>query len=317
MPVRYARCAVARISGTALVVAVAALALPAAAFAHGDEVSISDLPSAWTAPPLVLIAAALAIALFAQAFVRLRRRGRADRAGWGRAALFALGLAAAVLPLVSPLDAIGDEYLLSGHMLEHVLIGDLSPALLVLALRGPLGVFMLPPPVLGPLARFRPLRALLGVLLRPWVTLSLWTAVILGWHIPSAYDYTLSHAAVHDLEHVLFVLVGTLAWIQLIDPLKHERLRVPGRILFAVGMLALMHPVMDSMLFGDRPLYAPYATQDERLFGLSAITDQKIAGAVMMVEGLLTLGTCIGVLLWPYLRKRRAAAALAEQREGA
>ena len=63
------------------------------------------LSSPWTAEPLVLALAAVAVVCFAQGFVRLRRRGRADHAPWTRALLFALGLAALVLPLVSPLDA--------------------------------------------------------------------------------------------------------------------------------------------------------------------------------------------------------------------
>jgi len=94
--------------------------------------------TAWNADPLVVAGAAVAGMLYARGFVRLRRRGRPDLASPGRAALFAAGLAAVVLPLVSPLDALGDRSLLSAHMLEHVLVGDAGPALLVLAVRGPL-----------------------------------------------------------------------------------------------------------------------------------------------------------------------------------
>ena len=104
----------------------------------------AQLASAWSAAPLVLAGAATAALLFARAFIRLRRRGRTDHAGWSRAALFGCGLALVTLPLVSPLDAAGDEYLLSAHMLQHVLIGDAGPALLLLAVRGPLLAFMLP-----------------------------------------------------------------------------------------------------------------------------------------------------------------------------
>ena len=95
-------------------------------------------------PPAVLIGLALALVLFAQAFVRMRRR-RPDYAPWSRALLYAAGLALLVLPLVSPLDHLGDEELLSAHMLQHVLIGDAAPALLVVAVRGPLLFFLLPP----------------------------------------------------------------------------------------------------------------------------------------------------------------------------
>ena len=104
-----------------------------------------------TSSTLVLAVAAVAALRFGHAFARLRRRGRTDHAGWDRAALFAAGLALAVLPLVSPLA--GES--LAGHMLEHVLIGDAAVALLLLAVRGPLLFFLLPPLVaaLGRAAR--------------------------------------------------------------------------------------------------------------------------------------------------------------------
>jgi putative membrane protein len=287
------------------------LIVPAAASAHHRPVPASELPSAWEAPPVVLALAALALVLFVQAFVRLRRRGRRDHAGWSRLVLFAAGLLLALLALVSPLDAIGDSYLLSGHMLQHMLIADASPALLVVALRGPLTFFFLPAPALRVLAPIRPLRAFLRFLLRPWVSFLVWIAVMLAWHLPAAYDYTLSHPVIHDLEHATFVLAGTLAWTQLVDPARHGRLTPGGRILFAIGMLALSHPIIDALVFSGSAAYRPYALQPHRLFALSPLTDQRLAGAVMMVEQLVTLGTCIGILLWPYIKKRRAEKAAA------
>jgi putative membrane protein len=289
-------------------VALAAAAAPSVALAHGDKVPVSRLGSAWEAPPLVIAAAGVLLALFVQAFVRLRRRGRPDHAPWTRAALFGLGLAVGTLALISPLDPIGEEYLLSGHMLQHVAIADLAPALVLLALRGPLTFFLVPKQVLRPVAAFRPLRAAIRVVLHPAVSFVLWCVVILGWHIPAAYDLTLRNGGVHELEHGSFVLVGTLVWIQLIDPARHERLRAPGRILFAVGLLAAGHAVIDGLFFDGRAAYDVYARQDERLLGLSPVADQQLASAVMFGEQLLMLGTCIVVLLWPYLRERRRRA---------
>ncbi len=218
------------------------------------------------------------------------------------------GLATLVLPLVSPLDEAGDTRLLSAHMLQHVLIGDLAVALLVVSVRGPLLFFLLPPPLLRPLAGFGPLRALLSLLLLPLVSLGLWAAAILVWHVPRAYDYAAAHPLVHDLEHLSFVLTGILVWTQLVDPARHGRLRRPQRILFALAMLALAQPVVDALLFSSTPLYARYADPSNRLFGISPLTDQRLAGAVMMVEQLLTAGTCVALLLWPYLRERRTVA---------
>jgi cytochrome c oxidase assembly factor CtaG len=265
----------------------------------------AHLTATWETPPTVLIGAALALVLFVQAFVRLRRR-RAEHAPWTRALLFAAGLALLVVPLVSPLDHLGDEQLLSAHMLQHVLIGDAAPALLVTAVRGPLLFFLLPPALLRPLAAFRPLRAFLSVLLRPLVSLGLWAVAIVAWHVPSAYDYAAAHPFVHDLEHMSFVLAGTLAWTQLVDPARHGRLRRPQRVFFALAMLALAQPLVDVLLFSSSAAYPRYTAQPDRLFGLSPLTDQRLAGVVMMVEQLLALGICVALLLRPYLKERRS-----------
>jgi len=277
-----------------------------AILAHAN-VPLSQLDGAWSAPPLVILAALVAAGFFAQGFVRLRRRGRTDLAPFSRAILFALGLAVGVLALCSPLDTAGDEYLLSAHMLQHVLIGDVMPLLILLALRGPLTFFFLPAPVLRTLAPIRPLRATLSFLLRPVVSLSAWVVVMYAWHIPAAYDAVLSRPALHDVEHALFVLVGFLVWAQLIDPAHHERLTRGGRVLFAIGVLALGHPIIDALAFSDHALYRAYANQPLRLLGLSPSTDQRLAGLVMFVEQTITFGVAIGVLLWPYLRARRRA----------
>jgi putative membrane protein len=262
-------------------------------------VPIAHLSASWETPPTVLIGVGLALVLFAQAFVRLRRR-RPDHAPWSRALLFAAGLTLLVVPLVSPLDHVGDEELLSAHMLQHVLIGDAAPALLVVAVRGPLLFFLLPPSVLRPLASFRPLRSFLSVLLRPLVSLGLWSVAFLGWHVPAAYDYAAAHPLVHDLEHLSFVVAGTLAWAQLVDPARHGRLRRPQRVFFALAMLAVSQPLVDALLFTG-PAYPRYVGAH----GLSALTDQRLAGVVMMTEQLLSLGICVALLLWPYLKERR------------
>lgn len=255
--------------------------------------------ASWETPPAVVVGAVVAAALFGQAFVRLHRR-RPDHAPWSRVLLFGAGLALLVLPLLSPLDGLADDELLSAHMLQHVLIGDAAIALLVVAVRGPLVFFLLPPRVLKPLASFRPLRSLLGVLMTPLVALGLWTVAIYAWHIPAVYDYAAAHPLVHDLQHLSFVVAGTLVWIQLVDPARRGRLRRPQRIFFALAMIALMQPLVDVLLFSSSPVYPRYTGAH----GLSALTDQRLAGAVMMTEQLLVLGICVALLLRPYVRER-------------
>jgi cytochrome c oxidase assembly factor CtaG len=270
-------------------------------FAHvGHHESIA---SAWEAPIAVLAGAAFALALFGQAFVRLRRRGRKDHAGWDRAALFTLAVAIGTLALVSPLDYVGEEYLLSAHMLQHVIIGDLAVALAIVALRGPLVFFLVPAAVLGKLARLGWLRTGLAFLLRPKVAFAFWAIVIAAWHVPAAYDYTLTHQVVHDLEHLSFVVVGVLVWVQLVDPARRRDLGLVGRLALAIALFAAGQVLADVLIFAQRPLYGSYAEQPDRLFGLSPLEDQRLAGIVMMGEQLLTLGTCVALLLLAQHRK--------------
>jgi len=261
--------------------------------------------AAWEAPPAVLVPAAIVVALFAQAFVRLRSRGRADHASWRRAVLFALGVATGVLALVSPIDTFGEDDLLSLHMLQHVLLGDLAAALVIAALRGPLLFFLLPAPVLAPLARSAPLRRTLATLTRPRVAFGLWAANLAVWHVPAIYDAALTRPALHDLEHACWLLSGVLVWTLLVDPAGHRRLTTGGRLALAACVFAAGQVLTDVLVFTFHPLYPAYGGA----YGISAITDQRLAGVAMMAEQLLTLGTLAAVLLRPRIRAARLATA--------
>jgi cytochrome c oxidase assembly factor CtaG len=186
---------------------------------------------------------------------------------------------------------------------QHVLIGDLGPALMVTALRGPLLVFFLPAPILAPLARSARIRAVLGALLRPRVAFSLWAANLAVWHLPYIYDAALRHQALHDFEHVCWMACGVLVWTLLVDPGSHRRLSIGGRVALAAAMFAAGQVLTDVLVFTFTPLYPAY----QGAYGLSAVTDQQLAGIVMMVEQLATLGTCVALLLRPRWSRRRAA----------
>ena len=235
---------------------------------------------------IVYALAAAALVRFAQAFVRLRRRGRSDHAGWGRALLFVTGLAVTVVPLVS-LDSLADTRL-SGHMLQHVLIGDLAPALMVVALRGPLLAFFLPAPLGRVIAWIESLPA--------WAVLGVWAAALGAWHVPAAYDGALTHPAVHEFEHASFVVAGLLVWSRLVDPGRRGALSLGRRLAFAGALLAFGQVLAD-VLFLSGPLYAAYPS----------VTDQQLAGLVMMAEQTVTLGVLAVCLVGSSVRGARTS----------
>ena len=254
-----------------------------------------------------VIATAVAALLFLQAVVRLRRRGRADLAGWDRVVLFAAGLGVTLFALIGPLDRLADQKLLSAHMAQHVLIGDLGPALMIAALRGPLLVFLLPASILAALARSSPVRATLSTVLQPRVAFGLWAANLAIWHVPYIYDAALAHQNLHNFEHVCWMFCGVLVWTLLIDPGSHRRLTVGGRVALAASMFAAGMILSDLLIFTFTPLYPWY----HGAYGISALLDQQLAGIVMTVEQLLTLGVCVALLLRPRWSRRARSARLA------
>ena len=231
---------------------------------------------------------AVATLLYAQAVLRLRRRGRPDLADWTRIACFASGIALMPVALIA-LDDRADSNL-AVHMTQHVLIGDLAAALLVLSVRGPLSLFLLPPSVLRPLAR-TPLRKVV----HPKVAYALWTVNLAVWHVPWLYDAALRHDSVHYAEHACWVTAGLLVWTVLLD----ERRRVGERVALAAAVFATGQVLTDVLVFSFNSLYPAYPS----------VREQQLAGVVMMAEQVLTLGTLAFVLLRPRLRPFRAAIA--------
>jgi cytochrome c oxidase assembly factor CtaG len=269
----------------------------------------------WSVDPFVLASAVLGAAFFLHGFVRLRRRGRADHASYWRVVLFTLGLCLVVAPLVSPLDAVADRYLLSAHMLEHVLLGDAAPAVLLLALRGPLLFFVPPRRLVRALGRSRAVRRFAAWLLRPRVALGAWGLAFWGWHVPVAYDFAATHQVAHDVEHASFLVSGLLVWSLLIDPSGQGHLSRGRRLGVAAAVFAMGTVVSDLLIFSLRPLYPVYADQVERVFSFTPLRDQQLAGLVMTIEQTLSLGTFALILLLPALGIGRHRGKLLARRE--
>lgn len=249
--------------------------------------------------PLALAAVSLVLVLGGT--IRLRRRGRGDLAPPRRFVVFTLAVALVFLVLFSPLDPIGDE-LLSAHMLQHVVLGDLAPALAVVALRGPLLLFALPPIILRAYSRTPWLRRPVALLVRPVASYLVWVAALVAWHLPPAYELAVRNPVVHEVEHLSFLVGGLLVWTQLVDPARRRALTTDGRLFFLLAVFAAGQALAVTLVAQPDPIYATYDHAHASRFGWTPAQDQDYAGFVMMAEQLLTLGVCAAFLIRDHFR---------------
>jgi cytochrome c oxidase assembly factor CtaG len=192
-----------------------------------------------------------------------------------RRAAFYGGVAVALVAIVSPLDWYGENRLLWVHMVQHLLLGDIAPLLIVLGLTGPL---------LRPLLALRPIR-MLRPLAHPFLALPLWIVNLYVWHVPALYQAALNHEGIHALEHVCFFFFGSLMWAAVIEPL-------PGPAWFGNGWKAVYTLAVRTagtvlafvLLWVNHPLY-DYYVNVQRGTGISTVSDQRAAGAIMFIEG--------------------------------
>jgi putative membrane protein len=211
----------------------------------------------------------------------LRQRGR-PVPGW-RVACFGIALVALAAAVSPPVDVAADERL-SVHMLEHVVIGDLAPLLVVLGLTGPL---------LVPVLRL-PLFARARNLSHPVVAFVLWALDLYAWHMPFAYQGALRHDPVHVLQHACFFLAGANLWFALLGPLPKPAWFGNGARLVYVLAVGLVGSALAYSFALAGVVFYPY-------YG-DALGDQSAAGGVMLVEQSVVIVALLGWLLWRALR---------------
>jgi putative membrane protein len=240
----------------------------------------------WTLEPGVLIGVSLAGAAYIARWRRVRRvsdHPPRDAPAW-RLACFLGALLIALGALVSPLDALADQ-LFFMHMVQHMLLLDLVPILAILGLTKVM---------LRPLTRgVADLERRAGPLAHPAFAVVLYVAVIWTWHVPEAYDLALRQPFVHVLEHITFVIAGSLYWWHLLSPIR-ARLRLGGMgpVLYMLSTKLFVGALGMGLAFAPSALY-PYYVHHARVWSIGAGEDQSIAGLIMAVEQSLVMGTAL------------------------
>lgn len=229
----------------------------------------------WEVHPTVVLGC---LALLAWYFAAAPRRIQ-------HASPFVLGIIILALSLISPVDPLGDQYLFSAHMLQHLLLILIVPPLLILGLS--------PERVLH--WRQHPkVRSAEAVLAKPSVA---WTSNMLMmavWHIPALYNAANAITAVHIFEHLTFLVTGCMFLWPIFTPLQEDRMQ-PGKAMLYLFGAAVVSTVLGILItFLPVGHYEPYLHPIDELgalhlvrdtWGISAAEDEKLAGLLMWVPG--------------------------------
>ena len=231
----------------------------------------------WTFEPGPIVLVAVLTFLYV-------RRWREVDGSAGRLASFLAGMALVLVALCSPVDRLGEQLFLM-HMIQHLLLLDLAPILVLLGLTKVL---------LRPLTR-RLVRVeqAVGPLAHPVFAIVLYVATMALWHVPAMYDAALEYPVVHVLEHVTFGVAGGLYWWHLLSPIRaRRRLGGMGPVVYMLSTKLLVGLLGVVLAFAPEAIYDFYERQPG-YWGLSPGTDQAVGGLIMALEQSIVMGVAL------------------------
>ncbi len=193
---------------------------------------------------------------------------------------FGLGLVALWIALETPLDTIGDHYLDSAHMLQHVLLGFVAPPLMLLGLSPQMVERVLRVPGARALTEPVPAQVIAGL-------------VMIVWHLPPLYDATLASEGLHIVEHLTFIAAGAVLFWPLLEATSaHARWQMsPGaQLLYMLVATLPQDGVALALIFSRVPFYEYYTHAPRLVASVTPLIDQTLAGAALMILGKATMG---------------------------
>jgi putative membrane protein len=254
---------------------------------------MSYLTEHWSFDPFLIIAIIVAV-WHEIGLARLARRSRPERTRQRRlrSLWFYGGLLMLLIAVQSPIDYWADDYFFV-HMIQHLLLMFAAPVLIVAGAPWQPLLDGLPwrtgRSVTAGVMRggwSRPLRAVGGWLLRPWVAVVLFNAVMLFWHVPGPFDLAENNPYVHIwLMHASFFTAGVLFWLQFIhSPPFRMRMPPEAQAVALVGTNVIMWILAMSMSFLTQVSWYPVYNHIPGVT-LAPFADQQIGAGILWVCG--------------------------------
>jgi putative membrane protein len=244
--------------------------------------------SVWELYPSVLIGSGILLLAYALAV------------GWRftrRAVYFVLGVLIMAWSLVGFLDVLGDDYLFSAHMAQHLILIEIVPLLLLVGTPSNVMERLLEIPLIDRAER---------VLGNPWVAWPTGILVLYVWHLPPLYNAALASENIHIFQHLTFLASAMMFWWPILAPIPSRRVSLP------VAFLYLMAAAIANTLLGIVVAYVPpsfypaygHPADPEGILALirgqwhlTREADQVLGGMLMWVPGgLVFAGVIFNVL---------------------
>ena len=244
-------------------------------YANGDDNDKIVPATAWDFEWSVILGCLLLLVLYFG-------KARADL--WQRIC-FATGIGILFLSLQSPLDTLGDTYLFSAHMAQHLLLILVVPPLLLLGISESEARSWLKLPAVAATER---------ILGNPYVAWSAGVVTMTIWHVPALYNFALAHEPVHIFQHLSFLVTAAIFWWPVLHPLPERRLHTGAAVAYLFAAAAensVLGIILTFMPVGHYPAYLHPKDELGALdlirnsWGISAAQDQKLGGLLMWVPG--------------------------------
>jgi putative membrane protein len=262
--------------------------------------------TSWSWDPLVLVGVLALAVVYGMGWRRARASATSHPPSLGRLCLFGLGLITILAALVSPLDSLGDQLMVM-HMVQHMLLLDIAPILLILGLTKVL---------LRPVTRrVQTIERRAGFIAHPAFAVLLYAGLLWAWHVPALYDQAQGNGVVHVLEHACFFSAGLLYWWHVLSPIRSRyRFRGLGSIGYMTASKLLVGLLGVVLAFSPTVLYSFYAHKPH-YWGLTPLEDQNLAGLVMALEQSIVMGIALVFLFVQMLSESEREAQRAERFE--
>ena len=253
------------------------------------------LTSAWTWNLAASVSSGVAVAAYLWGF------------GVNRRIVYLLaGLGVFVFTLSSPLNALAAGYLFSAHMLQHILLLLIVPALLLMSL-----------------PRCVSLRSRSWLISNPFIGWICGVGAMWLWHARPLCTAAVSSQLVNAAQISSLLLLGALFWRQILAPRENERMSPPGAVLYLfsacvacsiLGILITFSPVSVCPIYAqpsaDRLVVLNLIQSN---WGITPDKDQQIGGLLMWVPMCLVYLAAIIAQLARWFNHPVASASLTER----